>query len=87
MGIFSGMGSDVPTIYVLSKNKKNIQFFLAKISNFTSEKNPCLLHGQVFVMAKESEKCPAIVALQSYLILLVFCLQRVLASPKIVSVY
>ena len=24
--------------------------FLMKFSNFTSEKNPCLLHGQVFVM-------------------------------------
>ena len=40
----------VPTIYVLSKNKKNIKIFLLKIFNFYSSKNLCLLHGQVFLM-------------------------------------
>ena len=40
----------VPTIYVLSKNKKNIEIFQLKIFNFKTSKNPCLLHGQVFVM-------------------------------------
>ena len=39
----------MPTIYVLSKNKKNIKIFLAKFSFFTTEKNLCILHGQVFV--------------------------------------
>ena len=29
----------VPTIYVLSKNKKNIKIFLMKFSIFTGEKN------------------------------------------------
>ena len=37
-------------IYVLSKNKKNINIFLMKFSIFTAEKNLCILHGQVFVM-------------------------------------
>ena len=40
----------VPTIYVLSKNKKNIIFFLLKIFNFYNFKNLCILHGRVFVM-------------------------------------
>ena len=40
----------VPTIYVLSKNKKNINFFLMKFSIFTGEKNLCILHGEVFVV-------------------------------------
>ena len=40
----------VPTIYVLSKNKKNNQFFPMKFSTFASEKLLCILHGQVFVM-------------------------------------
>ena len=44
------MGTRVPTIYVLSKNKKNIKFFLQKIFFFYSYKNLCILHGQVFVM-------------------------------------
>ena len=39
------------TIYVLSKNKKNIKIFLMKISIFTGEKSLCILHGRVFVMA------------------------------------
>ena len=41
-----------PTIYVLSKNKKNIKIFVMKFSIFifTAEKNLCVLHGQVFVM-------------------------------------
>ena len=42
----------MPTIYVLSKNKKNIKLniFLMKFSIFTAEKNLNILHGQVFVM-------------------------------------
>ena len=40
----------VPTIYVLSINKKNIKICELKIFNFLSTKNLCLLHGQVFVM-------------------------------------
>ena len=38
------------TIYVLSKNKKNIKIFLMKYSIFRDEKNLYILHGQVFVM-------------------------------------
>ena len=33
-----------------SKNKKNIKKFLQKMFMFYSFKNPCILHGQVFVM-------------------------------------
>ena len=40
----------VPTIYVLSKNKKNIRIFLLKIFIFDNFKNLCILHGRVFVM-------------------------------------
>ena len=40
----------VPTIYVLSKNKKNIFKNPMKFSIFTGEKNLCILHGQVFIM-------------------------------------
>ena len=40
----------VPTIYVLSKNKKNIKIFLMKFSIFKADKNHCILHGHVFVM-------------------------------------
>ena len=36
----------------MSKNKKNIKNFLTKCSVFTAEENPCILHGQVFVMYK-----------------------------------
>ena len=39
----------VSTIYVLSKNKKIIFFYL-KIFIFTGVKNSCILHGHVFVM-------------------------------------
>ena len=37
----------VPTMYVLSKNVKNFKFYLMQFSIFTSEKNLCLLHGNV----------------------------------------
>ena len=40
----------VPTIYVLSINKKNIRLFLWKIFIFDNFKNLCILHGRVFVM-------------------------------------
>ena len=52
----------VPTINVLSKNIKNIKHFSIKFSIFTTEKNLCTLHGQVFVM----------LLLQKYMIF--FCL-------------
>ena len=45
----------VPTIYVLSKNKKNIEIFLMKFSIFIGEKNLFILHGQVFVMFSATE--------------------------------
>ena len=42
--------SRVPAIYVLSKNKENINFFHVKIIFFTAVKNCSILHGPVFVM-------------------------------------
>ena len=42
----------MPTIYLLSKNKKNIEIFLLKIFIFYNFKNLCILHGLVFEMAK-----------------------------------
>ena len=38
------------SIYVLSKDKKNIKTVLLKIFNFYNLKNLCILHGHVFVM-------------------------------------
>ena len=40
-----------PTIYVLSKYKKNITFFHLKIIIFTAVKNCSILNGRVFVMS------------------------------------
>ena len=40
----------MPTINVLSKNKKNIIFFHLKINIFTAVKYCCILHGCVCVM-------------------------------------
>ena len=40
----------VPTIYILSKNIKNIKIFPVKIFSFTTQKNLNILHGQVFVV-------------------------------------
>ena len=40
----------MPTIYVLSKNKKNITFFHLKMINFTAVKNCSILNGRVFIM-------------------------------------
>ena len=40
----------VPTIYVLSKNKKMSHFFHLKIQVFTSVKYCSILHGRVFVI-------------------------------------
>ena len=37
----------VPTIYVLSKNKKIVKYFQMKIVIFMGVKNRCLLHGRV----------------------------------------
>ena len=44
------MGTRVPTIYVLSKNKKKYQKFSAENFSFFTAKNLCLSHGQVFTM-------------------------------------
>ena len=49
------MGTDctpVPTIYVLSKNKKNITFFYQKNTIFTAVKNCRILHRHVCVMTR-----------------------------------
>ena len=40
----------VPTIYVLSKNKKKINIFLLKIFNFYNFPKIYISHGHVFVM-------------------------------------
>ena len=41
----------VSTMYVLSKNIKNIRIFLVKFSFFTAEKkNLCILHRIVFIL-------------------------------------
>ena len=40
----------IPTIYVLSKNKKNFNFFQLKIFNFYSLGKTCILYGCVFVI-------------------------------------
>ena len=40
----------MPTIYVLSKNKKNVKIFPRKIFIFYNFKNLCISHGQVFVI-------------------------------------
>ena len=45
----------IPTIYVLSKNKKNITIFHLKIIIFTAVKNCCILHGRVFVIIRCSD--------------------------------
>ena len=41
----------VPTIYVLSKNKKKVNIFSTKNYHFTAVKYYSILHGHVFVMA------------------------------------
>ena len=41
----------VPTIYFLSKNKKNIKIFSYEHFQFLQLKNLCILHGYVFVMS------------------------------------
>ena len=40
----------IATIYVSSKNKQNIIFYLLKIFFFYHFINLCILHGQVFIM-------------------------------------
>ena len=42
----------VPTIYVLSKNKKNIKIFHLKVISFTVFKNCSILHGNVCVKSE-----------------------------------
>ena len=41
-----------PTIYVWSKNKKNIKFFLLQIFIFIAMQMLCILHERVFVLQK-----------------------------------
>ena len=43
------------SIYVLSKNKKNITNFQLKSFDFLNLKNLCILHGQFFVMLFETD--------------------------------
>ena len=45
----------VPTIYVLTKNKKNCIYL--KFIIFTVFKNRCILHRHVCVMGKDSGQC------------------------------
>ena len=47
----------VPTINVLSKNKKNITFFHLKILIFTALKTRSVLHGHDFVMQRYCSRC------------------------------
>ena len=42
--------ASLPTIYVLSKNKKNVTFFHLKITIFTAVKYCSILHGHVCVI-------------------------------------
>ena len=42
-------------MYALSKNIKNIKKFSMKFSIFTTEKNICILHGQVFIFINQGE--------------------------------
>ena len=46
----------LPTIYVLSKNKKSISFFHLKIIIFTAMKNHSILHGHVIVIKLNSNQ-------------------------------
>ena len=46
----------MPTIYVLSKNKKNVTFFSSDNSSFTAVKNCSILHGSVIVMACKKQQ-------------------------------
>ena len=48
--------ASIHTVYVLSKNKKNIKTFHLKMVIFTPVKNRCILHGRVSVM---KGICPA----------------------------
>ena len=46
----------VPTVYVMSKNKKNIKKILLKIFNFFNFRKICILHRHVSVMFSSSSK-------------------------------
>ena len=52
MYTFNRIASRVPTIYVLSKNKKNIKNFSTEKCHFYSYKNRCILYRHVYVMLK-----------------------------------
>ena len=54
LGDYIGKQEAMPTINVLSKNKKNIIIFHLKIIFFTAMKNHCILHGHVIVMLRGS---------------------------------
>ena len=45
------------TIYVLSKNKKNITVFSLENYDFDSRENCSVLHGHVFVMSTDTTCC------------------------------
>ena len=49
----------MPSINVLSKNKKNIIIFHLKINIFTAVKYCCILHGHVCIMASCCDACLA----------------------------
>ena len=48
----------VPTIYVLSKNKKNIKIFLLKFFSSYNFEKICISHEHVFIMGKERSCLP-----------------------------
>ena len=49
-----GTRSNILTINVLCKNKKNIKNNLLKYFNFYNLRKICILHGHVFVMINSS---------------------------------
>ena len=53
--------SCVPTINVLSKNKKNIKKYILKINIFTAVKYCCILHGRVCVRNAKLEAATAFI--------------------------
>ena len=70
-------------IYVLSKNKKNINFVHLNISIFTAFKNLCIMHGNVCVMY--SMKSDSIPLLSRDLYLPFFFPKRLIAIPSSIS--
>ena len=56
----------VPTINVLSKNKKNVKKFHLKMNIFTAVKYCCISHGHACVMARRAYKVLTIMCLSYY---------------------